>query len=202
MTTSYKRWTPWLVEKAPKFGYEQAIESLREIKDMDIALLDVECTSLKAKESYVTEIAILSYPDLDVLLESYVKPDQMDMTKFDSSKASEVSGIKAEHLIDAPSFAEVYPYVLELCRGKVIAGWNTEFDYRQLAANAFRNGLPVLKCSLLDVMSLFSAYVEMPYHFSLEEAMNLLQIEQPEAHIASNDCYSTGLILQHMIKEV
>lgn len=200
--TTYKRWVPWMVEKAPKYGYDAAVDSLREIKDMDIIILDVECTSLKAKESHITEIAMVSFPGLEILLESYVKPTDLDIEKFDNSKASEVSGIKAEHLIDAPLFTEVYPYLVEICKDKTIAGWNIEFDYRQIAANIFRNNLPSLRCPLLDVMSLFSAYLDQPYHFSLTEAMTILQMEQPEAHIASNDCYSTGLILKHMMKEV
>lgn len=59
--------------------------------------------------------------------------------------ASEVNGIYAEDVADAPTFAEIYPQVLDVMKGSVLIAYNMDFDWRMLSQTSMRYRLSPLR---------------------------------------------------------
>lgn len=195
MTTyTYSRYRPW-VNHWPKYGYNDAIETLAEMNDF--YCLDSEGTGLKATDQ-MTELAIVDYATNEVLINTLLLPRDFDEEKFNSSKASEVSGLIAEHLKDSPTFADIHPTLVELLPEKPIAIYNDWYDGRSLYRSASAWDLKLPAFTTIDIMRLFGAFVELPDFISLDNACLMMGIERTTRHEALADVLDMIKLIQVM----
>ncbi len=103
-------------------------------------LLDTETTGkLEHRGFQIVEVAVVNQ-DGQVLYQSLCKPDIAMQ-----SSASEVSGITDAQLADAPTFAQVWPSLVQVLASTdaPIYTWNADFDRQALLLTAKRFQLPV-----------------------------------------------------------
>lgn len=117
-----------------------AISWAREILATDNwVILDTETTGLHNAE--VVEIAIINHLG-EPLLNSLVKPSTVI-----PADVVAIHGISDEMVIDAPSFPEIYPQIVEALAGKKALIYNASFDIKILAYCRRLHGLKGLALS-------------------------------------------------------
>ncbi|MBZ0315587.1 MAG: 3'-5' exonuclease [Anaerolineae bacterium] len=97
-------------------------------------ILDMETTGLYNAEP--VEIAVLDHTGA-VLFNSRVKPlrpERLSVKGEYGETATDIHGITAEDLANAPSFGEIYPALYEALHGKHVVIYNEAFDLPLLTA--------------------------------------------------------------------
>lgn len=96
-------------------------------------ILDVETTDL---DGAICQIAVIDTAGR-VLVDTLVNPEMPC-----SPEASAVHGLVDEDLVDAPSWAQVWPQIQEAVGGRRVLAYNAPFDYGRVLAACVRAGLP------------------------------------------------------------
>lgn len=199
MTTTYRVYKPWL-STWPKYMRDDTCNTLSGLAHEKVAVMDTETTGL-TKHSEITEISIVDYHTSEILINTLVRPKQLDET-FDSSRASELTGLKYNVLREAPTFLEIVPTLLPILRDYTLAGWNATFDAKMVIRSAFQWRICVPQFDVLDVMALFQAFIEFSDWNTLEEAQKIVGLElSTNNHRALQDVYSTISVLKEMQKK-
>jgi hypothetical protein len=100
-------------------------------------ILDTETTGLY--DASVVQVAVLA-PTGEVLLDTLVKPPEPI-----PADATRIHHITDDMVADAPTFAEIYPRLAEVIRGKRLVIYNVAFDWPLLEAECVRAELPLLQ---------------------------------------------------------
>lgn len=168
-------------------------------------LLDTETTGkLEHRGFQIVEVAVVNQ-DGQVPYQSLCKPD-IAMP----GEASEISSITDAQLADAPSFAQVWPSLVQLLTSTDVPvyTWNADFDQRALLLTAKRFQLPVpaavsSKTRWRCAMKLHARWYEEwsngknDYRYQpLEWACTELEIEEGEHHRAVGDAQNTLRVLR------
>lgn len=97
-------------------------------------VLDTETTSLTG---VVIEVAVVDAANGEVLLDTLVDPAEVPI----SPQAREVHGISDEQLADAPSWAQVYPQLMQAIGNRRVLAYNAPFDRDRIRSTHARDGL-------------------------------------------------------------
>lgn len=107
------------------------------INDMPIVAIDCEMVGVLQPKNIFTgrtieinmlaRVSIVDYYD-NILIDTLVAPQQRPVTNYRTN----ITGIKPQHLIGAPSFENVSNAVSELLTGKIIVGHALENDLSAL----------------------------------------------------------------------
>lgn len=166
----------------------------QESLDEQCLILDVETTGLDTSAEIIS-ISIID-SDGDVRLSTYVKPLK---PINEQGRAFEVNGISNERVKDAPRFADVYPFIEWITRGKTIIAYNSEFDEGTVESHIKRYGLPALHdvtwyCAMTWFADGFGRYNYRRRRnnwVSLSDACSYFDIRHEGAHEAVADCRAT-----------
>ncbi len=168
-------------------------------------LLDTETTGkLEHRGFQVVEVAVVNQ-DGQVLYQSLCKPD-IAMP----GEASEVSGITDALLTGAPSFAQIWPSLVQTLTSTDVPvyTWNADFDRQALLLTAKRFQLPVpaavssetrWRCAMKLHARWYGEWSngKNDYRYQpLEWACTELEIEGSEHHRAVSDAQNTLRVLQ------
>ncbi len=113
-------------------------------------ILDTETTGLDNAE--IIELAVIDAYER-VLLNTRIKPlcpERMYEVGSRGLSAFDIHGISAEMLVDAPTFAEVYPRLRRVVEGRPVLVYNLRFDRDRLREDCERWQLPALDFSAWD----------------------------------------------------
>lgn len=174
-----------------------------------IVVIDTETTGLTYADEII-EIAVLSTAG-DVLLHSLVKPSRPI-----PAASTEIHHITDEMVANAPTWAEVYPRLMEVLGDKRWIGWKSEFDARLITQTCLINGLydnlpPALLLaeyerihgSQIDAKRIYSEWYGEPYREKggfvrqrLAAATRQMGVIHDNAHQAIADCYAVIDVLQ------
>ena len=99
-------------------------------------ILDTETTGLDSAE--IVEIAIIN-PLGEPLLNTLVRPAIPI-----PAEVTEIHGITDEDVKEAPSFPEIYPFIVEFLKDKQVLIYNSAFDIKILNYCCNLHGLPIL----------------------------------------------------------
>jgi len=111
-----------------------------------------------------------------------------------------IHGISASDVIDAPTFADVAPYVIKAMYGRALVAHNASFDLRFLSAELARVGVPVL-APLPGVCTMRWAPVFAPTAGrALAACCDACGIRHPHDHSAGGDALATAQLLSHYLK--
>ncbi|ASD22762.1 DNA polymerase III subunit epsilon [Cryobacterium sp. LW097] len=161
------------------------------------AVIDFETTGLfPAHHDRVIELAVVHVSDrgrIEGRWETLVNPGR-DLGRQD------IHGIRAADVLDAPSFAEIAPRLIELLRGRVLVAHNASFDIRFLLAELSRagHGAPAEIVSLCT-MQLARDFLPGAGR-SLADCCAALDIDLDGAHRASVDALATARLLAAYIE--
>ena len=108
--------------------------------------------------------------------------------------------IRAAEILDAPTFAQIVPRLLELFAGRVIVAHNASFDLRFLSAEFDRAGV----WGMPSVISLCTMQLAREYlpgaGRSLADCCDAVDIVLDDAHRASSDAFTTAQLLAAYIR--
>lgn len=110
--------------------YNQAINSARLwIKRKNLLVIDTETTGLDS-DAQIVEIAVV---DLEgrAILNTLIKP-----TCDISTKAAAVHGITAAMVANAPTIADLWPFLQALFRDRLLLSYGAGFDFRLVRQSA------------------------------------------------------------------
>lgn len=161
-------------------------------------VIDVETTGLSpTTHDRVVEIAVVYVSDSGRLQDRWstlVNP-QRDVGRTD------IHGITATDVVDAPTFSEIAPYVLRAINGRVVTAHNAAFDLRFLAHELVRSGVPLerLPLSGLCTMQWSKFYLQSPSR-KLIDCCAVADIPLTSAHSAAADALATAQLLSHYLK--
>lgn len=112
-----------------------------------------------------------------------------------------VHGITCDDVIDAPTFEEVYPKLVQMLSGQIVVS-HTPFDRAVLRQTLDRYRLPTIECRWLDsarvVRRTWTAYARNGY--GLRSIASKLEIAF-EHHDALEDARTAGMVLLRAIAE-
>ena len=175
---------------------QRAIETAHRIIAGNPVYIDTETTGIDRTDEIV-EISIIG-ADGGLVFNSLVRPTQPI-----KPAASAIHGMTTEMLANAPSWLILYPQIRSHLFGKVVAGYNVDFDVRMMVQSHARYKLPWKdNLNTLDVMRIFAEYraewdsYRRSYRiFKLEEAGQFLKIPMPNAHRSTADALLTRAVL-------
>lgn len=165
---------------------------------MIFAIVDVETTGVYNKDR-ILEIGIVQMDDAGNTLrefETLVNPMR------DIGNSSEIHGIEARHVADAPTFAEVALKVLDLLReADVVVAHNFPFDWRMLCNEFERLGysLPKDVNRLCTIQTFLRMKPGSPRH--LPELCRLHGVEIEGHHSALTDARATANLLRKILHQ-
>ena len=114
-------------------------------------MLDIETTGFDENYDRILEIGIVHYKNGEKI-DSYnqlINPDSLI-----PDAASRVNGITKEMVVDKPRIYEVIDEVYDRINGKVIAGYNVEFDLKFLGVALARSKKKIDRVEVFDVLDL------------------------------------------------
>lgn len=111
-----------------------------------------------------------------------------------------IHGISASDARDAPTFAEVAPYVLKAMSGRITVAHNASFDLRFLASELNRAGVPLSDQPLVGLctMKWASAYLQTSSR-RLADCCRACGVQLTEAHSAHADALATAQMLTYFL---
>ena len=155
------------------------------------AVLDFETTGLFPTHDRVIELAIVHVDESGAITgqwDTLVNP-QRDLG------AQRIHHIEASEVLDAPTFAEIAPRLIELLSGRVLVAHNVSFDSRFLYEELERIGYVAnLQERCLCTMQLARDFLPGAGR-SLADCCAAYDIELDGAHRASVDAYATAQLL-------
>ncbi|PRY52227.1 DNA polymerase-3 subunit epsilon [Knoellia remsis] len=161
-------------------------------------VVDVETTGLSPdRGDRVVEIGVVYVSDRGEVQDRWstlVNP-QRDVGP------TRIHGISASDVTNAPTFAELAPYILRAVAGRTTVAHNANFDLRFLAAEMVRSGVPLRDLPLSGVctMQWSTAYLNAPSR-RLVDCCRAGGIALTEAHSAAADALATAQLLGHYLK--
>jgi len=148
------RAVPHFIEKAREKARAKAGQLLR--LGEKAVILDTETTGL-GSEAEIVDIAVIDLAG-ERLVDTLVKPRGRI-----PEEASEVHGIYAKHVEDAPGWPDIFFSVKQALREKVVLGYNASFDLRILL-QTHEMWFPVRHMNIFDIrgksciMDLFASW--------------------------------------------
>lgn len=160
-------------------------------------ILDTETTGFKGE---VIEISVID-TDGAALMNTLLRP-----TVGVESDAARVHGLTDADLVNAPTFADVYPSLLPLLQGRLVIIYNAQFDTARLRHTAAMYGLDWPVFNTVCAMEMYARFYgewnrkTNDYRWqSLSNAGQQCGLELPEnLHRAAADTELTRRVLLHI----
>lgn len=174
---------------------------MRAMDNTDCVVLDTETTGLNQGE--IVQIAIID-SDGKTLLDTLVQPKEPI-----PADATAIHGITDDMVVNAPTWREVSPKVLDILQGKTVIIYNAVYDRKMMHQTAERWGMPKTDWKThAEFVCAMEAYAEFwgdwnSYHQSyrwqrLTQAVSQQGLEVANAHNALGDCLMTLALCRKM----
>src|SRR4051794_3559046 len=166
----------------------------REGAVVTVAVIDVETTGLSPRTDRIVELGV-------VLLDDRGEVEAEFETLLNLGRdvgPTALHGIRAADVVEAPTFADIAPYLRSLLAGRVVVAHNALFDLRFLAREFGRAGLPVELSPTLCTMRLAPLFFG-PGTRSLQALCDFVDIPLVHGHAALHDARATAELMLHML---
>jgi len=169
-------------------------------QELPLVIIDFETTGTNSAEDRILEVGLVAFEQGEVIFrEGLLVNPQIPVPE--ESRA--VHGITDEELAGAPSFAQVFPKLLELLEGRLPVAYNADFDRGFLHAELRRLGKapanlpPALRDDVIWVDPLVWAREILKDEKSrkLGAVAEHFGIPLEQAHRAAGDAEATGHVL-------
>jgi DNA polymerase III subunit epsilon len=188
-TVTNKRALEWTRELCHMcVAHDKAVTDAKAWLENADLILDTETTGLGDKDQII-QIGIINLSG-NVLLDTLIKP-----TIPIPPAATAIHGITDETVASAPTFADVYPRLIEIVTGKTIIVYNADFDAAMLYNDCGRHNLPRIVLKTRCAMNLYARYFgEWSDYWKSYQWQSLPYGD----HSAVGDCLGTLRLLQEM----
>ena len=163
---------------------------------MEFAILDIETSGGKPKESRIIEIAIIIHDGKKVIdtYETLVNPEK----KIDWF-VQKLTGIKDKDVVNSPTFAEVADEIFAILKDRVFVAHNIDFDYPIVRNEFTRLGIDI---RLPHMCTIKASRVLLPglESYGLKNMTKYLEIDLDNHHRAMDDTLATARIFEHIYK--
>jgi DNA polymerase-3 subunit epsilon len=153
-------------------------------------VIDVEKTGLSPKSERIIEIALLEFMDGTV--------SKKFVSRFNPEGpvgATEIHGITADDVINAPKFAEKSGEILEFIQGKTLVAHNARFDLAFLRNELFFSGYDISWMPAICTFEASRYYFPHLERRKLLDCCNEAEIALNDAHSALGDATATGMLM-------
>ena len=125
-----------------------------------------------------------------------VKKSFTSCSDYESSKSRSISGISKSELLTAPPLPRLWAEILNILQSKTITSFNADFDIRMIrnSARIWDIEAPILSATCL--MKLTTAFLNLDFWCSLEEAASHFAVDNSIAHRALADALVTREIVR------
>jgi DNA polymerase III subunit epsilon len=162
-----------------------------------LVVIDVETSGLSPRRHRILQIAAIEVdPAGNVVDEwnSYVRP------RFGRVGPTEIHGLTAASLRDAPAFRGIAPTLAQRLGGAVVIGHNVDFDWEFVRRSLRRVGVAIPPTARFCTLELSrSLDPERLVRHRLSEVCARNGVELTAAHDARNDALATALVLPHLL---
>lgn len=164
-----------------------------------IVCVDVETTGLSCIENEIIEIGAVKLVDGIITDQyiSFVKPKG----RIDTF-VSELTGIHAGMLVDAPAFADIYKEFLTFLGDSLFVAHNVQFDYDMINHALARIGQPCLTNDLLDTQELTTILYPHIYSHKLSSLARHFKWTTDTYHRALHDALSVASLFLQIEKDI
>ncbi len=163
---------------------------------MEFAVVDIETSGGKPKDSKIIEIAIIIHNGKEIIetYETLVNPEK----KIDWF-VTKLTGIRDKHVAKSPKFYEIAKKVYQMLENRIFVAHNVSFDYpivrHEFKALGFDLRLPHL-CTIQSSRVLIPGVES----YGLKNLTKHLDIDLESHHRAMDDTLATAKILEHIYK--
>jgi len=171
----------------------------KDVKLPDFVAVDIETTGLNKSSDRITEIAAVKFENGKITDEfsTFVNPN-IEIPK----KITQLTGISADTVKDAPQFAEVMPKFIDFISRLAICGHNVDFDISFLNAEIKRNSGAEITNWNIDTLVLSRIILELEEGYALSKVAQHLNIKLENAHRALEDARASGFIAVKLIPRI
>lgn len=170
-----------------------------ELSESPLAFVDLEMTGLEPGRHRVVEMCIERVVGTSVQdrLESHVRPDPLPATVGNEH----VHGIGRASLVDAPTFADLAPRLLDLLDGAVFVAHGAKWDAAFLNAELARIDQPWDAEHHIDTLALARRTMESD-NYKLATLAGALDIDNSSHHRAGNDVRVTRALFAQLLEKL
>jgi len=179
----------------PRYNRYHAVQALKQLGD-EFLVLDCESNGV-GKTAELTELAILDFKTGNVLFNSLLHPRDLD-GRYEVSKSRQVSGIGILELWAAPTLPEKWDEILPILQSKHITSFNTTFDLPLIRNSANKWDLECPPLAATCLMKIATAYLNLDFWVSLQEAAGYFAIDDNIQHRALGDAMTTREMVRKM----
>lgn len=173
----------------------QADGSLGRARSKKIAVVDTETTGVYSGRDRVIEVAIVLADWCGTVEEKFVTLINPNRDLGDTN----IHGISAADVHDAPTFADVHGDIAERLRDRVVVGHNVSFDLRMLGSEYTRLTIDLPPVPSLCTMRL--AYKLGPSSRKLKDCCLFYGVEPRNWHSALDDACATFDLLMRYVEK-
>ncbi len=164
-----------------------------ELLEQGFVVIDFETTGFPSDPTTrIVEVAVMDHRG-GVLLNTLVNPQ-----RHIPSSAARVHGIRDRDVVNAPTFAEVYPMLADLIVNTRAVAYNYTFERAMLSLVCDQCGLPPPTVDWRCAMRAYQSFRGLRGFKSLSDACMAEGITIADAHRALGDCKMTLALIYMM----
>lgn len=173
---------------------EKPVPQIKDIKDQEFVVFDLETTGLSRFADKITEIGAVRVVNGEIteIFNELVNPE-----KLIPDKVIELTGITNEMVMDKEKIDEVLPRFLDFAGDSILVGQNSDFDIGFVRENARNLGYEFSPI-YMDTLPMARALFDDMARFSLDKIARKLNIPAFNHHRASDDARATAQIFIKM----
>jgi DNA polymerase-3 subunit epsilon len=161
---------------------------------LEFAVVDIETSGGKPKDSKIIEIAIIIHNGKEIIekFESLVNPEK----KIDWF-VTKLTGIRDKHVANSPKFYEIAKQVYQMLENRIFVAHNIGFDY-PIVRNEFKALGMDLRLPHLCTIQSSKELIPGVESYGLKKLSKHLNINLESHHRAMDDTLATAKILKHI----
>jgi len=159
------------------------------------AIIDLETTGLDKTKNRIIEIAIRRIDNSGKFIDeisTLINPEVSDVGP------TFIHHIKPEHVLDAPTFSEFAPEILNRLSGSIVVAHHAAFEDGFLGAEFARIGVGIPSMPAIDTLWLSRQVIDLP-NYKMVTVIDAFGIKEEDAHTALGDVRMLSKLLPILI---
>lgn len=189
-------------ESAKGAVFTYASLSQGEILNAPYAIIDIETTGLDKKQNRIIEIAVRRIDNKGVFIDeisTLINPE-FSNPEFADVGPTFIHHILPEHVLDAPTFSEFAPELLNRLSGSIIVAHHAAFEDGFLGAAFARLGIGIPNLPCIDTLWLARQVIDLP-NYKMPTVIDAFGIEEEDAHTALGDVRMLSKLLPILLSK-
>lgn len=179
-------------------NHQKDISKVKDIKDCDFVVFDLETTGLYRFSDKITEIGAVKISDGEIVevFNELVNPERII-----PEKVVELTGITNEMVMDKPKIDQILPKFLDFAKDSILVGQNADFDIGFVRENSEILGLD-FKPVYMDTLPMARAVFPDMGRYSLDKLAKKLGLKSFNHHRASDDAMATAKVFIKLFENI